>query len=48
MNTLVALLLISIAEIKGIDIDDTIEVIWYAIDNNLDPIVEFRKAFYKT
>jgi hypothetical protein len=46
MNTLIYLTLLAIAKQKGIDENDTIEVILYSIENGLNPVEEFRKAFY--
>ena len=46
MNTLIYITLLAIANKNGIDENDTIEVIKYSIKNNLNPVDEFRKAFY--
>lgn len=47
MNTLIYISLIALAKQKGIDMDDTIDVITNSIRNNLNPVTEFKKAFYE-
>jgi len=46
MKTLIYITLLAIAKEKGIDKNDVIKVIQYSIENNLNPVEEFRKAFY--
>jgi len=46
METLIYIALLLIAEEKGIDENDTLEVIAYSIENNLNPVEEFKKIFY--
>ena len=46
MKTLIYVTLIAIAKQKGIDEDDVIEVITNSVLNNLNPVTEFKNAFY--
>lgn len=47
LRSLIYITLLEIAKKKGIDENDTIEVIIYSIENRLNPVEEFRKAFFK-
>jgi len=46
MNTLIYIALLIIAKENDINEDDTISVITNSIEKGLNPIDEFRKAFY--
>lgn len=46
INSIILFSLIVISENKGIDIDDTIEVYLYSKENNLNPVDEYKKAFF--
>jgi hypothetical protein len=46
INSIILFSLIAISENKGIDIDDTIEVYLYAKENGLNPVDEYKKAFF--
>ena len=46
MKTLIYLTLMLIAKEKGIDEEDALDVLINASDKGLNPVDEFKKAFY--
>jgi hypothetical protein len=47
LTTIKLMGIISIAEKHGIDGNDTIDVIIYAMENNICPFEAFKKAFFE-
>jgi len=45
-NSIILFSLIAISKNKGININDTIEVYLYSTKNNLNPVDEYKKAFF--
>ena len=44
--TMVLFSLMAISESKEINMEDTIELFLYSIEKGLDPIAEYKKAFF--